>query len=393
MSDAPTDVSSQPGDRARAHFDLIALRHNLGEIERRVGRETQIIASVKADAYGHGAVAVARALESADVFGLATGSVKEAAQIRHAQVATPILLFPGYGADAVPEILRHRLTAGIDRIELARELSAQASAMVPVWLKVDAGLGRHGVPPYDVVGFAEAVSALPRVELEGVFTHLPFVDRAGQEWAEAGLARFASVLQSLDERDLKPRHSQALSSVGALAGLADPSTAICPGHALYGIQAASTEVISMDGLEQVARSITTALAHVVCHPESRTIGVGGARTLAAGVITGVVPLGRRDGYRWAAEQSAAMLVHGQRAPVIGLSLEHATLDLTDIPSAHVGDDVVALGGDGDAAITLAELAAWRSSTPVETLLDFAGRVERCYTGAQPGVDIADSSSS
>ncbi|MGI9659799.1 MAG: alanine racemase [Gaiellaceae bacterium] len=367
--------------RARAHFDLTALRANLVEIERRVGPNRKIIASVKADAYGHGAIDVARALESAGVFALATGSLGEAVQIRQAGVETPILLFPGFDDEAVPEILNHELTAGIDRIELARELSRHAPEAVRVWVKVDAGLGRHGVPLDDVVAFVEALRELPRVELEGVFTHLPFVDSAGRQWAESCLARFTSALRALEERGLKPPHSQALSSAGALAGLDDPNTAICPGHALYGIPAASAEVVAMDGLEPVASSITTTLAHVAAHPNPRSIGVGGSRDVAAGAITGVVPLGRRDGYRWHTDQAAAMIIAGERAPVIGLSLEHAMLDITQIPGARVGADVAALGRDGDASITLAELGSWRRSSPVETLLDFAGRVKRCYRDA------------
>ncbi len=375
----PESAFSAPS-RARAEFDLAALCRNLGEIERRSGPGLDIIASVKADAYGHGAVAVARALEAASVFALATGSVNEAVQIREAHVATPILLFPGFLPDAIPSVLQHRLMPGIDSLELARELSARAASPVPVWLKVDAGLGRHGVLPEDAVAFAEALRGLPLVELDGVFTHLPFVDRAGREWAETRLASFTSVLRSLEARGLEPPHSQALSSAGALAGLADSSSAICPGHAMYGIPPAAAEEVSMRGLEPVARSISSVLSRVAPNPTARSVGVGGAREFAAGAVTGVVSIGRRDGYRWHADQAATMLVRGERAPVVGLSLEHVMLDLTQVPGAQPGDDVVVFGEQGDASITLAELGAWRRSTPVETLLDFAGQVARDYVG-------------
>ena len=378
MGKSLTDRAPELPSRAFAEFDLAALRSNLSEIERRVGREIDIIASVKADAYGHGAVPVARALASAGVFALATGSLSEAIEIRGAGVTTPILLFPGFLPDAVPSILEHGITPAVDRLELAQELSARTSTPVRVWLKVDAGLGRHGVALEHVVELAEALGKLPRIDLVGVFTHLPFVDQAGRRWAEERLAGFTSMLAALEQRGLKPEHTQALSSAGALAGLADPSSAICPGHALYGIPPAGTEVMSMAGLEPVARRITSVLAHVADHPAERAIGVGGARNLSAGTTTGVVSLGRRDGYRWRADQAASMLVRGLRAPVIGLSLEHVMLDLTQIPAAEPGDRVVVLGADGGDSIALAELAAWRGSTPVETLLDFAGRIARRY---------------
>ena len=379
MDECPPDSAVTPPERAWAQFDLALLRRNLSEIQRRVGRPVDVIASVKADAYGHGAVPVARALESVGVFALATGSLSEAIEIRRASVETPILLFPGFLPNAVPSILEYGITPGIDRLELANKLSALASTPVSVWLKVDGGLGRHGVVPADVVAFVEALRALPRVDLAGVFTHLPFVDQAGRGWAKERLVAFTSVLRALEQRDLRPPHSQALSSAGALAGLDDPSSAICPGHALYGIAPAAPEVMSMTGFEPVARAITGVLAHIAPHRDERTIGVGGTRHLPEGATTGVASLGRRDGYRWRAEEAASMLVRGTRASVIGLSLEHVMLDLTDIPAARPGDRVVALGSDGDDSIGLAELAAWRGSTPVETLLDFAGRIGRRYT--------------
>ena len=383
MNDDRSRVTPTVPSRAAAEFDLAVLLGNLDEIGRRMSRDVDVIASVKADAYGHGAVPVSRALERAGVFALATGSIGEAAQIRRASVATPILIFPGFLADAIPAVLEHGLTPTIDRLELAQELSAQAVSPVSLWIKVDAGLGRHGVRPEEVVAFADAVRELPRVDLAGVFTHLPFVDEAGRVWAEEGVADFASLLRSLDAQGHEVRHSQALSSAGALAGLEDPSSAICPGHALYGIAPAAPAVMSMDGLEPVVRSIAGVLARVSSHPSARRSGVGGSRELPAGSVTGVVSFGRRDGYRWHADEPAAMLVRGERAPVIGLSLEHVMLDLTRVPGARPGDEVLVLGRQGDESVTLPELAGWRRSTPVETLLDFAGRVTPQYVGAEP----------
>lgn len=379
----PGDAHAAPS-RARARFDLGALGRNLAELERRTGRDADVIASVKADAYGHGAVPVARALASSGVFALATGSLGEAIEMRQAGVESRVLLFPGFLPDAIPSILEHDLTPAIDRLPLAQALSSQAPEKVSVWLKLDAGLGRHGVALEDAVGFATALSELPRIELEGVFTHLPFVDEAGRAWAEARVAAFGAVLQALAERGIEPRHTQALSSAGALAGIDDPTSAICPGHALYGIAPAGEEVVALEGLAPVARSIATRISHVRVHAGARRIGVGGARSQPAGTTTAVVSIGRRDGYRWHADQPAVMLVAGRRAPVIGLSLEHVMLDLTGIPDAEPGHEAVVLGAQGDEAITLAELAAWRRSSPVETLLDFAGRITRDYEAATIG---------
>ena len=333
---------------------------------------------MKADGYGHGATEVARSLDSEGILALATGTLSEAVEIRQAGITTPVLLFPGYLADAVPTILEHDLMPSVDRIELAQAISAQASGAVRVWVKVDAGLGRHGVLLDDALDFIVALTALPNIKLEGIFTHLPFVDEAGKRWAADRIAQFEALLRAAAAAGRSPTWSQALSSVGALSGLADPTSAICPGHALYGIPAAEPEVLDMQGLDPVACSITTRLAHVIRHREPRAAGVGGSRRIEAGAVTGVVPLGRRDGYRWLAQEPAVMLVRGRRARVVGLSLEHVMLDLTPVADAQPGEEVAALGEQGDERIALADLARWRGSTPVETLLDFSGRIAARY---------------
>ena len=378
MSDDAQHLRDNPTRRAWAEFDLGVLRSNLREIRHRVGRPVEVIASVKADGYGHGATAVARSLETEGVLALATGTLSEAIAIRRAGVSTPILLFPGYLADAVPTIVEHDLMPSVDRIELAQAISAHSRATVRIWVKVDAGLGRHGVPLDGASDFIVALTALPNIALEGVYTHLPFVDEAGKQWAADGVARFESLLGELASIGRSATRTQALSSAGALSDIADPSSAICPGHALYGIPAAAPDVLDMRGIGPVARSIKTRLAHVVHHGEPRSAGVGGSRRVEAGAVTGIAPLGRRDGYRWLAGQHAAMLVGGRAAPVIGLSLEHVTIDLTALGHVEPGAEVVALGEQGNEGITLADLASWRGSTPVETLLDFAGRIDAHY---------------
>ena len=360
-----------------ATVDLAALAANLGELRRRLPAATAVIASVKANGYGHGAVEVAAALARDGAEMLATASFDEAAAIRAAGVSAPILMLPGTLPAGLGELVQHGLTPTVWNDETA-EAAAQLAA--PAWVKLDAGLGRLGLQPAAVPSLLRRLRDAS-VDVQGLYTHLPFADAAGLEWAKTQLAAFTRLREELERDGLLPPATQARSSAGILAGLEDGCTSVCPGHVLYGLPAASADVADASAFQPVLRSVETRLVHVAAHPTARTAGVGGAARLAAGAVTGVVPFGRADGYRDARpEAQAVMLVRGRRAPVRGVSLEHTTLDLSDVPDAVVGDEVVVLGPQGEEAITAADLAAWQGVRVDDVVLAFDGRMPRRYVG-------------
>jgi alanine racemase len=362
-----------------AEIDLGALVANLRELRARVGPEAHVIASIKANAYGHGAVPVAEALAREGVFALATGSFDEAVAVREAGVDLPILMLPGALPEGMPELLRHRLTPTVCDLDSAGAVSAAAREPVAVWVKVESGLGRLGVPLVEATAFLRRLAELPKLGVEGLYTHLPFVDAAGREWAAERLGAFRELCDSLADLGLLPPITQARSTAGILAGLEDSCNAVCPGHGLYGLPAAAPDVADASALRPVLRAIRTRLVSVAPNPEARAAGVGGQAPLAAGAVTGVVPFGRADGYRPARDgERAVMLLRGRRAPVRGVSLEHTTLDLTGIAGAAVGDEVVVLGEQGGDAITASEIAAWQAVTADDVVLAFDGRVPRQY---------------
>jgi alanine racemase len=365
---------------ALATVDLDVLAANLAELRRRSGDGVAVIASVKANAYGHGAVEVAVRLQAEGVEMLATGSFDEAVAMRAAGVTLPILMLPGALPAGIAELLEHGLTPTVWTLEGARTAAA-ASREARVWVKVDGGLGRLGVPIEHAPAFLRELHSLPGLEVDGLYTHLPFGDAAGRDWAVEQLAGFRALCTVLGDEGLLPPATQARSSAGILAGLEDGCTAVCPGHALYGLPAASADAADASRLAPALRSITTQLIHVAAHPEARTAGIGGSAPLPAGAVTGVVPFGRTDGYRAAQDgRPAAMLVRGRRAPVRGVSLEHTTLDLTGVPGAAVGDEVVVLGAQGGDAISATELAEWQAVRPDDVVLAFDGRMPRRYVG-------------
>lgn len=358
--------------------DLDALRSNYRELARLAGPEMRVVASVKANAYGHGVVPVARALAGEGVFAVATGSFADALAIRKAAVPVRVLLFGGGLPQAALECLRHDLVPTVSSMEAAEAVSAAADTPAPVYVKVDAGLGRLGVPVEEATAFVRAVSALPGVVVEGLYTHLPFVDVAGRDWAESRLPAFRAVVDGLARAGLPIPVTQALASAGVVCGLDGGANAVCPGHVLYGIPPAAPDLGDFSAFRPVLRAIKTRLVHVSRHPDERAAGIGGSQRLPAGSRSGVVPCGRYDGYRAARSGDAVMLVGGRRVRVRGLSLEHATLDLTGSDGARVGDEVVVLGRDGGEEITLADLAAWQEASPVDVLMNFDRRLPYRY---------------
>lgn len=365
----------------RAEFDLAALRHNLREVRSLAGPEAKIIAALKANAYGHGAAAVARTLaDGGDTFALATGSFEDALAIRGAGVGLPILMFGGALPEAAPTLLAHDLVPTVYDLAAAKAVSAAAEAAgrtAAVYVKVDAGLGRLGAPLPDALDFLRAVRSLPRLRLEGVYTHLSFFDEAEREWARGRLRAFDGLLRDIDAAGIDVPVSQALASSCLLAGLASQGNAVCPGHLLYGVSSVAPSVADPSAFRPVLRAVKSRLIHAG-PPKAGMRGAAGHDTPRH---IGVIPLGLADGYRPPLPGRAAFaLVDGRRAPIRGVSLEHLTLDLSARPAAGVGDEVVLLGESGGESITLADLAGWQGVRAHQVLMAFDRRLPAYYSG-------------
>lgn len=280
----------------------------------------------------------------------------------------------------MPDVLRYGFAPTVCDLATARAFSAAAPGPAPVWVKVDSGLGRIGVPLGEAAQFVRSIAALPNVVVEGLYTHLPFADESGRRWAQDRCRAFGALIAELAESGVRPATTQALSSAGILAGLEDGCNAVCPGHALYGLPAAAADVADGSAFRPVLRSVKTRLIQVTPSSIPRQAGIGGAISLPAGSVTGVAPFGRTDGYRAPQPGArAAVLVRGRRVTVRGVSLEHTTLDLTGVDAA-VGDEVVVLGQQEAGTIAAAEIAAWQGASADDVVLAFDRRMPRVYLG-------------
>ncbi|PPR63713.1 MAG: Alanine racemase 1 [Alphaproteobacteria bacterium MarineAlpha4_Bin2] len=360
-------------------FDLGALAANYEELMRQVGPGVKIIASLKANAYGHGAVECAKALANRGVFALSTGSFRDAVAIREAGVTAPILMFGGNLPDAAAQYLEYDLIPTVYNMETAQAVSEAATIPAPIYIKVDAGMGRLGIELTDAENFIREVSNFNNIKIEGIYTHLSFKDSKGEEWSARGIAQFNRLNERLRENGLEIPVTQAVASANLMVGHMDGSNAICPGALLYGLSAVNPDLANIEPFRPVLTAIKAQLIHVGTFPNDPALKEGGYHTVRQSSRTGVVPLGLYDGYRKAQDGiQAEVLIKNKRRPVLGVSLEHLTFDLLGDETVKIGDTVTIVGKDRGDKITLDEMAHWQGTGLNDLLMNFNGRLPRRY---------------
>jgi alanine racemase len=365
---------------AEIELDTERLRANYHELARRVGPGIKIIPAIKADGYGFGAVETAKIFEHLGAFALFTGNIAEAIAVRAAGVRIPVIMFGAYLPQDVRFLVAQSLIPTIYDREFAAAASAAAFTPTEVYIKVDAGLGRLGVPITEAAEFVRWVSGLPRLSIGGVYTHLPFADANGLAWARNHLADFDELLGALAAGGLSIPTSQARASSCIAAGLTDHANAVCVGHLLYGLSPfAEGNPADIAGIRPVLRSIRSRLIHVGRHPQGSDVAIAGNYGLRRGRTTGVLPVGLSSGLGALDPARAAQaLIRGQRAPLIGVSLEHTTIDLDGIAEPKVGDAVDLVDENAHGGTRLSEFAKAQGRSPLATMVALSGRWRRRY---------------
>jgi alanine racemase len=383
--------------------NLGALRHNLRVLERSVATEPgaarpAIWGVLKADAYGHGAPAVARTLERAGIGGLCVALLEEAIELRAAGIRAPILVMGGfYGLrrDGIEELVANELIpvvydAGqIERIAAFARFEAQAP--VRVHLKVDTGMGRLGAAPDEIEGVLEALAAHPEVRLDGLMTHFACADAPELHATRAQLRAFASVEQKAARVGLVPRVKHAANSAATLRLPEARFDIVRPGIAIFGVS--PFDAMSEPPGEALARELTSQLKPVMrvrteivalrSIAAGESIGYGHTWTSTRPSLIATVPMGYADGLNRQLGNRGHALVRGRRAPIAGaVSMDLTMLDVTDLRGVRVGDEAVFLGAQegplGKDVLGAAEVAAHSGSIAWEVLTSISRRVPRFY---------------
>ena len=369
---------------SRVEIDLDALANNLRRIKALAGEGRKLMAVIKADAYGHGAVEVARAALANGADRLAVANLAEAAQLRKSGVRAPILTLSHVPAAQLDEALRLDLSLTVYDAALARQYLAalgNGGRTLRVHLKVDTGMHRLGLMPDEALDAARLLDAAPSIALDGVYTHFAAADEDA-DYTAAQLATFRRALESLRAAGIAPRCIHAANSPALLTCRDSLFNVVRPGVLLYGLNPME-ETTRPPGFRPVIRW-TTSLAQVKTLPPGCRVGYGHGYTTRGTETLAVLPVGYADGLRRTPQTWRAVLLHGQRAPLVGrVSMEKIIVNVSHIPGVAIGDEVVLLGAQGQDEISAEEIAAWLGSNNYEVVCTIAPRVPRSFRRVNP----------
>jgi alanine racemase len=371
-------VNGVPARWAWAEIDLDAIEHNVRTL-RRIAAPSALLAVVKADGYGHGAVPVARAALAAGATALGVALTEEGAQLRAAGIDAEILLLSQQPPEQASAIVAHRLTPVVYTPEGLRSLASVAPPGYPVQVKVDTGMHRVGVAPADAVALVDAVVAAG-LEWAGVFTHLAIADEPLDPFTATQLAEFDAVLAALHAAGHEPPLVHAANSAGLLAHPAARRDMVRAGVAMYGIEPGPELGGLVTGLRP-AMSLKARVSHVKRLTAGQRISYGLRYTFGGDATVATVPLGYADGVpRRLAGTGGQVLIGGRRLPIAGVvTMDQFTVDAGD-QQLEVGDEVVLLGRQGDEEIRAEEWAERLGTIPYEVVCGVSARVPRRYTG-------------
>ena len=365
-------------DSTRVVVDMDALASNMDAIREKAG--VPIMAVVKADAYGHGAVQVARLLQDKCAF-FCVSSILEAMELRQAGLTKPILLLGYTPADAYPTAIREGIRPTIFRLEDALALSRAAQeAELPArfHFAVDTGMSRIGfqVTERDADTCAE-IARLPGLYAEGLFSHFATADCADLTRAKAQAERFAAFDEMLRKRGLSIpiRH---LNNSAGLMNFKTPYEMARSGIITYGLYPSDEVDPGLLSLRPALQWLSR-VSHVKTLPAGREISYGGTYVTEADTVVATIPVGYADGYRRNLSGRFHVLIRGQKAPILGrICMDQMMVDVTAIPGVTVGDQVTLIGTDGGETITVEEIAARADSFNYEFVCGISRRVPRLY---------------
>jgi alanine racemase len=372
MGLAPRQWSGRP---VWAEIDLDAVAHNV-RLLAACARPARLYAVVKANAYGHGAVAVGRAALEAGAAALAVACVDEGEELRRAGITAPILVLGHTPASDAGRVVGLGLEPAVGGRELVDALSAAARERgleVPIHLEVETGFNRHGLALEALVEIADLARSLPGVRVKALFTHFATADEEDQGFTRSQFDLLRQASHRLPW--VEERHASASAGILLAPDLA--LEAVRPGISLYGYHPAPGSAPAVD-LRPVL-SLRSRIVRLTEIEAGAAVGYGRTWTARRRSRIALLMCGYADGYRRGLGNRAQALVHGRRVPVVGrVSMDMCTVDVTDVPEATIGDVGTLIGQDGEARVDANELAQLAGTISYEIVAAVAARVPRLY---------------
>ena len=366
-----------------ATIHLAALAHNLSQIKRYLSHDCDIMAVVKANAYGHGAVETAQALSHQGIERFAVASLDEGITLRHADLSASIIVLGAPLEEQVPDLVAYRLTPvvsdGLILPSLAKAARSQP-APYPIHLKLETGMGRLGLSPEELLSLLDDPILRGPLHIEGLMTHLADADGTDSAFTERQLGLFRSLVEQIQQRGLT---IPLLHTANSAAIVRFPDThfsLVRPGIMLYGYHTLPPSIPAPD-LKPVL-SLQSTIVQLRSIPRGGTVSYNGTFVAKRPTRIAVLPIGYADGYSRRLSHRASVLIQGRRAPIIGLvCMDMIMIDVTDFGPVQVGETVTLIGQQGQESIQADEVSSWMDTIPYEVLCGIGPRVPRLYESA------------
>jgi alanine racemase len=361
-------------------IDLNAVRHNLAEIRRLIGPTVEIMAVVKGEAYGHGALKIAQTSLQAGAHRLGVALPEEGIALRKAGITAPILVFSPLQTDQAETMVRFDLTPTICMLEPAVALSRAATAAgkeVPYHVKIDTGMNRIGIPANEGIVFIKKMRPLPGIFLEGIFSHLATADEGDKEYARFQMKTFNKVIVDLKAEGLLPPKVHLANSAGIIDLPSAYYNLVRPGLILYGMYPSSEVAVEKIRLEP-AFSLKTKVVFKKRVPQGSTVSYGRKYVTPAETNIVTIPIGYADGWSRRLSGKAEVLISGKRFPIVGaICMDLCMVDVGNEP-VEIGQEVVLIGSQATERITAEEIGVHMGTINYEVTCMINDRVPRRY---------------
>lgn len=370
-------------NRVKAVISLDAVEHNFHEMRKNIAQDTKMIAVVKANAYGHGAVQIAHLIQNYDyIWGFATATAEEALALREAGVMKPILILGIVFDEYYPELVRNHIRPAVCEYEEARKLSAEAVSQgetVHIHIALDTGMTRIGFADIpESVEEIRKIAALPNLEIEGMFTHFARADEYDRSPAMVQLERYREFSERVAEAGVEIPLHHCSNSAGIIRVPEANLSIVRAGITIYGIYPSAqveTDIVRLDPVMELKSHVT----YVKDVEPGTAISYGGTFAADRKLRVATVPVGYADGYPRQLSNKGWVLIHGQKAPILGrICMDQFMVDVTDIPDVCKGDEVTLIGRDGDEFISMDEMGELSGRFSYEFACDISTRVPRIY---------------
>ncbi|NLC18685.1 MAG: alanine racemase [Clostridiales bacterium] len=373
----------EPYYRVQARVNLSAIRHNLQEIRKSINSDTKLMVIIKADAYGHGAVPLAKAIGDSgyvDAYGVAI--IEEAVELRNAGIKKPILILGYTPSQQYDLVVENDVSQTIFQYEMAKALSEEAvrqGKTAKVHIKLDTGMSRIGYPDKkESIEEIKRIVELKNLEVEGIFSHFARADERDKSCTYRQIERFNCFIEQLEKENIFIPIKHMSNTAGIMEFKEANYNMVRCGIATYGIY--PSDEVSKDKVRLIpAMELKTHVIYVKDVEAGVGISYGATYVTDKKRRIATIPVGYADGYSRNLSNTGKVIIHGQYAPIVGrICMDQFMVDVSDIPDVKQGDLVTLLGKDQDACISAEELAAWSHSFPYELVCTIGKRIPRVY---------------